>query len=124
MNKTANNTVTVYGIKNCDTMKKAFGWLSDNGVDYTFHDYKKQGADQTVLKRAIKQHGWETVINRRGTTWRSLSDDVKNNMTESLAAAEAIKNPSLIKRPLIVCGDKGDDILLGFDPAVYADVLG
>lgn len=120
----AKNTVTVYGIKNCDTMKKAFGWLSDNGVDYTFHDYKKEGADKTVLKRAIKQHGWENVLNRRGTTWRRLPDDVKNNMMETSAVAEAMKNPSLIKRPLIVCGDKGNDILLGFDPAVYADVLG
>ena len=113
-------TVKIYGIKNCDTMKKAFTWLDDNGVSYEFHDYKKEGADEAVLKQAIAQHGWDVVINRRGTTWRKLPDDVKEGMDESGAIAAAIDNPSLIKRPLVV---KGDEVLVGFDREKYQMAL-
>lgn len=108
---------TVYGIKNCDTMKKAFAWLDAAKADYVFHDYKKLGADAAVLKRAVKQHGWENVINRKGTTWRALDDKVKAGLDEKSALALALENPSLIKRPLLA---RGEDILLGFDAAAYA----
>lgn len=108
--------ITVYGIKNCDTMKKAFTWLDKKGVAYDFHDYKKQGADEDVLKRAVKDLGWENVINRKGTTWRALPEKTRETMDEKSAIAAALQNPSLIKRPLVVHG-KG--MLLGFDEADF-----
>lgn len=110
----------IYGIKNCDTMKKAFSWLDARGVDYTFHDYKKSGADSAVLKDAIKTHGWENVINRRGTTWRSLPDTVKESMDEIGAITAALENPSLIKRPLLVHNGK---TYLGFSPETYNEIF-
>ncbi|PCI99494.1 MAG: ArsC family reductase [Alphaproteobacteria bacterium] len=111
---------TLYGIKNCDTMKKAFKWLEVNGVDVTFHDYKKQGIDEDVLRDAVKQHGWENVINRRGTTWRKLPDDVKEAMDDVTALRVTAENPSIIKRPLLV--HKGN-ITLGFKDAEYTAIF-
>ena len=113
--------ITIYGIKNCDTMKKAFRFLDEAGATYQFHDYKKQGVDEAVLRRTIDQHGWENVINRRGTTWRKLPEEVQNAMDVDLAVKTAMENSSIVKRPLLV---SGDDILLGFDTAVYAGVVG
>jgi Spx/MgsR family transcriptional regulator len=113
-------TVTVYGIKNCDTMQKAFAWLERRKVDYVFHDYKKSGADEAVLKKAMKQHGWENVINRKGTTWRGLSDNVKAEMDESKAVAAALENPSLIRRPMMV---NDEEIYLGFEEDVYEGIF-
>jgi arsenate reductase len=107
----------VYGIKNCDSMKKTFVWLDKHGIAYDFHDYKKSGADKAVLEAAIKAHGWENVINRKGTTWRGLDEKTRESMTEKLALAAALENPSLVKRPLIVAGKK---ILLGYDEAAFA----
>jgi arsenate reductase len=109
-------TITVYGIKNCDTMKKAFKWLNDHDVAYDFHDYKKVGANNIALAHAIDAHGWENVINRRGTTWRKLSDDIKNSMDKNTAIQTANENPSIIKRPMIT---HGDTIILGFDMDKY-----
>ncbi len=114
--------IHIYGIKNCNTMKKAFVWLDENNVTYTFHDYKKEGADEAVLKEAFTAHGWETVINRRGMTWRNLDDAIKENMDETSALAQATKNPSLIKRPLIT-NKKAKDIILGFDESVFKERL-
>ena len=110
--------IVIYGIKNCDTMKKAFGWFDKHKVAYTFHDYKKQGADPEVLKRAIAEHGWETVINRKGTTWRALPEKVRETMNEKSALAAALDNPSLIKRPLIAQSKK---TYLGFDEASFKE---
>lgn len=115
------NSITVYGIKNCDTMKKAFAWLDRRKIAYAFHDYKKFGADEDVLKRAIDAYGWESVLNRKGTTWRGLPDKVKESMTDKRAFQFAVENPSVIKRPLVVCGK---DILLGFDEADFGGKLG
>jgi len=112
--------ITIYGIKNCDTMKKAFKWLEENGMEYVFHDYKKQGADLIALKQAIKEHGWETVINRRGTTWRQLSDDVQNSMNDKTALKIAEDNPSIIKRPLLIAGNKSH---LGFKVETYSQIF-
>jgi arsenate reductase (glutaredoxin) len=108
--------LTVYGIKSCDTMKKAFAWLDAHKVVYAFHDYKKSGADAEVLKRAFKQHGWEDVLNRKGMTWRALPDKVKESMNERLALETALANPSIIRRPMTM---RGEDISLGFDEAEY-----
>ena len=104
--------LTVYGIKNCDTMKKTFQWLAHHKVEYEFHDYKEEGADEDVLKRALAQHGWENVLNRKGTTWRALPDKIKEAMNERLALKTALDNPSIIRRPLLDCGS---EIQLGFE---------
>lgn len=114
------SVIAIYGIKNCDTMKKAFVWLDEQGVDFIFHDYKKQGVDEVVLRVAIAQHGWESVLNKRGTTWRKLSEEVKNEMDSDLAVETALENPSIIKRPVLV---RGDDILLGFDGDAYGKLV-
>jgi arsenate reductase len=110
----------IYGIKNCDSMKKAFLWLDKHGIAYDFHDYKKSGGDAAVLEAAIKAHGWENVINRKGTTWRALPEKARESMTEKTALAAALDNPSLVKRPLIV---SGKDILLGYDEAAFKATL-
>ena len=113
-------TVTVYGIKACDTMKKAFTWLDAHQVDWQFHDYKKAGISEKELKRWIKALGWENVINRRGTSWRKLPEAERDTMTPGSAIQAAIANPSLIRRPIV----EGDGILeLGFDPARWAEVF-
>lgn len=112
--------ITVYGIKNCNTVKKALQWLNDNNLSHELYDYKKHGAHQPILTKAIAMYGWANVINRKGTTWRQLSDDIKNGITEEKAFNLAIEKPSVIKRPLIA---KGDDILLGFDEDTYKTKL-
>ena len=101
-------------------MKKAFDWLDENGVAYDFHDYKKQGADVEILRQAMGEHGRETVINRKGMTWRQLPDDVKNDMDEAAALELANQKTSVIKRPLITYRGK---IILGFDETQYTDTF-
>lgn len=106
-------SLTIYGIKACDTMKKAFTWLDSNTIDYQFHDYKKAGISEQKLHAWCEALGWENVINRRGTSWRKIPEAERERMTQATAIAAAIANPSLIKRPLL----EGDQILeLGFDP--------
>ena len=114
-------SITLYGIKACDTMKKAMTWLDDNGVDYHFHDYKKVGASEAELRQWIDTLGWETVINRRGTTWRKLPQDLRDSMDVDKAVAAALDNPSLIKRPML---DTGSALEAGFSPARYSELLG
>ena len=110
----------IYGIKACNTMQKALKWLEEQNIDARFHDYKKPGADEAVLQDAITQHGWETVINRRGTTWRKLPDDVKATMDAAGAIDAALDNPSLIKRPLLAYQG---EIYLGFSEELYAEIF-
>lgn len=110
----------VYGIKNCDTIKKALAWLDTREISYDFHDYKKEGVDETVLQRALEIHGWDTVINKRGTTWRKLADDVKAAMDDTAAIAVAMENPSIIKRPLLITEN---EIYLGFSDSAYQDIF-
>lgn len=110
----------IYGIKNCDTMKKAFKWLDEKTIDYVFHDYKKGGVDDAVLRDAIAKHGWENVINRRGTTWRALPDEFKNSMNTVEAIKIASEKPSIIKRPLLT---HAGEIYLGFDADRYSDIF-
>lgn len=113
--------VKIYGIKNCDTMKKAITFLDEAGVMYDFHDYKKLGIDEEVLAKAIDAHGWENVINRRGTTWKKLPESVRNTMDAEKAVHIARDNPSVIKRPVLTAGG---EILLGFDAEEYHRILG
>ena len=113
-------TITVYGIPNCDTMKKARTWLADHGVDYAFHDYKTAGIDRGRLEKGSKKVGWETLLNRAGTTYRKLPDKDKEGLTEKKAIALMIAQPSMIKRPVL---DVGGKLLVGFKPEIYARTL-
>ena len=114
-------TTTIYGIKNCDTMKKARGWLEEHGVAYDFHDYKAVGIDRTHLERWVDRAGWETVLNRAGTTYRKLPDAQRENLTKEKAIALMLDQPSMIKRPVLEAGGK---LLIGFKPDTYAAELG
>ena len=108
--------ITIYGIKNCDTMKKARAWLDKHGVDYSFHDYKTAGIDKDRLLRWSKNVGWETLLNKAGTTFRKLPDAEKENLTEKKAMALMLAQPSMIKRPVL---DTGGKLLVGFKPENY-----
>ena len=110
-------TVTIYGIKNCDTMKKARAWLDSHGVSYAFHDYKSAGIEKDRLKAWSDELGWETLLNRAGTTFRKLPDADKERLTESKALALMTAQPSMIKRPVL---DLGRKRLVGFRPDIYA----
>jgi arsenate reductase len=110
-------TVTIYGIKNCDTMKKARAWLDSHGVSYAFHDYKSAGIEKDRLKAWSDELGWETLLNRAGTTFRKLPDADKERLTESKALALMTAQPSMIKRPVL---DLGRKRLVGFKPDIYA----
>ena len=112
--------ITLYGIPNCDTVKKARVWLDQHGVAYAFHDYKKAGADKDRLEQWADEHGWETVLNRAGTTFRKLPDADKANLDRDKAVALMLAQPSMIKRPVL---DLGDRRLVGFKPDVYAAAL-
>lgn len=109
--------ITIYGIKNCDTMKKARAWLDSHGVVYSFHDYKVEGIDKARLQRWAKEVGWETLLNRAGTTFRKLDDAAKEGLNESRAIALMIEQPSMIKRPVL---DLGGKLVVGFKPEIYA----
>ena len=114
-------SVTIYGIKNCDTMKKARTWLDDHGVAYVFHDYKAEGIDRVSLERWSKEVGWEILLNRAGTTFRKLPDAQRENVTEKKAIALMLEQPSMIKRPVL---DVGGKLLVGFKPDAYAKQFG
>jgi arsenate reductase len=109
--------VTVYGIKACDTMKKARTWLEAHGVDYAFHDYKAVGAEPALLKRWAGKVGWEVLLNRSGTTFRALPPEKKEGLDEAKAIALMTAQPSMIKRPVVEAGDK---LLVGFKPDQFA----
>ncbi|WP_137390494.1 ArsC family reductase [Rhodoligotrophos defluvii] len=113
--------ITIYGIKNCETMKKAFAWLDGHGVSYTFHDYKKSGIDAARLKRWSDEAGWETLVNRAGTTFRKLPEADKADLDRGKAIALMQAQPSVIKRPVLDLG--GGRILVGFKPELYAEAL-
>ncbi len=108
--------VVIYGIKNCDTMKKAFAWLQGRGVEYQFHDYKKDGVSGDHLKAWSKRAGWETLLNTRGTTWRKIPETERAGLDEARALKLLEKYPSAIKRPLV---EAGAALLVGFDSADF-----
>jgi arsenate reductase len=111
---------TIYGIKNCDTMKKARAWLGEHGVPYAFHDYKAAGIDSVVLQGWARAAGWETLLNRAGTTFRKLPDTDKTGLTEAKAIALMLAQPSMIKRPVL---DVDGKLIVGFKPETYAKAL-
>ncbi len=113
-------TITIYGIKNCDTMKKARAWLDGHGVAYGFHDYKAAGIERGRLEGWITKVGWESLLNRAGTTFRKLPDKDKEGLSEKKAVALMIDQPSMIKRPVL---DVGGKILVGFKPDQYAETF-
>jgi arsenate reductase (glutaredoxin) len=107
---------TIYGIKNCDTMKKAFTWLDGHKVTYSFHDYKQEGIDRARLEKWIEARGWEVLLNRAGTTFKRLPDHDKERLNEKKAIALMLAQPSMIKRPV---AEKGAKLLVGFKPEEY-----
>jgi arsenate reductase len=113
-------TVTIYGIKNCDTMKKARAWLDQHGIAYAFHDYKAAGIERDVLQGWVRTMGWETLLNRAGTTFRKLPEADKADLTEKIAIALMREQPSVIKRPVL---DVGGELIVGFNPETYAKAL-
>ena len=112
--------LTVYGIKNCDTMKKARAWLDVHGVAYAFHDYKTAGIARAKLEGWAGQVGWETLLNKAGTTFRKLPEKDKEGLTESKAIRLMLAQPSIIKRPVLEFGAR---LLVGFKPETYASSL-
>jgi arsenate reductase (glutaredoxin) len=115
-------TMTIYGIKNCNTVKSAIDWLNKNKVEFEFHDYKKSGITEAKLREWSKQIGWESLVNKRGTTWRQLDVAVQKKVTnEKSAIALMIEKTSVIKRPLIEVN--GTVFLLGFDEAEFKKKL-
>jgi len=112
--------IKIYGIPNCDTMKKARKWLDKNNLEYEFHDYKKMGVPEKNLKQWVKSAGWENLLNKRGTTWRKLDDSLKNNINESSAIQVMLNNPSAIKRPIV---ESGKILLVGFKENEYKNLI-
>ena len=113
-------TITLYGIPNCDTVKKARTWLDGAGVDYAFHDYKKAGIDEARLRGWCAELGWETLLNRAGTTFRKLPDADKAGLDADKAVALMLAQPSMIKRPVL---DLGDRRVVGFKPDLYGEAF-
>ena len=113
--------ITLYGIKNCDTMKKARTWLDSHEVKYDFHDYKTAGIDAAVLTRWCAEVGWEVLLNRGGTTFRKLPDAQKTGLNERKAISLMLAQPSMIKRPVLELGKR---LWVGFQPTVYEKAVG
>jgi len=112
---------TIYGIKNCDTMKKARAFLDQRGVEYAFHDYKTAGIERAKLAGWARQAGWETLLNKAGTTFRKLPDKDRQGLTEKKAIALMLAQPSMIKRPVLELG--GGKLLVGFKPEQYEAIV-
>jgi arsenate reductase len=112
--------ITIYGIKNCDTMKKARAALDKKGVAYDFHDYKAKGVDKAKLEGWVKKAGWETLLNKAGTTFKKLPDKDKEGLTEAKAIRLMLAQPSMIKRPVLELS--GGKLLVGFKPETYASI--
>jgi len=113
-------SIHFYGIPNCDTVKKARGWLDAQGVGYTFHDYKKEGADRAKLEAWAAEKGWETILNRAGTTFRKLPEEAKAGLDAGKAVGLMLEQPSMIKRPVL---EYPGGLLVGFKPAEWESAL-
>jgi arsenate reductase (glutaredoxin) len=112
----------LYGIRNCDTVKKARAWLAEHRIEMTFHDFKSEGVTMDHLDRWVKAVSWETLLNRKGTTWRGLPDEVKDSVTDAASAKQVmLENPSVIKRPVLELDDK---VNVGFSPEKYNELFG
>jgi len=119
--KVRRHMITMYGIKNCDTVKKARAWLEAHGVDYAFHDYKTAGIDRARLEGWAGQVGWEALLNRAGTTFKKLPDADREGLTQKKAIALMLAQPSMIKRPVV---EKRGRITVGFKPELYEKTFG
>ena len=114
------DTVTLYGIPNCDTIKKARNWLRQHEVEFDFHDYRKQGIDMKKLQTMATQLDWEVMLNRCGTTWRALPEDSKAQIDEASALKLMLDNPAIIKRPILAVGEQ---LYIGFKPEQYEEIF-
>ena len=112
--------VTLYGISNCDTMKKARAWLDGHGIRYDFHDYKRTGLDESLLRAWVAELGWEALVNRRGTTWRRLPEPQRKDIDTESAIALMLENPSLIRRPVL---DTSQARHVGFSETLYEELF-
>ena len=112
--------ITLYGIKNCDTVKKARDWLAKNTIDYRFHDFRADGLDKSQVQNWIAELGLETLVNKRSTTWKELDEHTKENFNEQTAVDVIVKNPTLIKRPLL---DTGSQKYVGFKESEYTKIF-
>ena len=112
--------ITLYGISNCDTIKKARRWLNDNNVEYCFHDYRKDGLTLEQLQSWSEELDWELLLNKRGTTWRKLPEEQKQSIDKDSALALMVEQPAMIKRPLL---DTGQEKHLGFKPDLYKSIF-
>ena len=112
--------ITVFGIKNCDTIKKARNWLTDQGIEYQFHDFRANGIDRDRIETWIQQAGWETVLNRRGTTWRKLDPSIQEATTSDNVAALLAEHPAMIKRPVL---ENDGVITIGFKAEQYQTIF-
>ena len=112
--------VTLYGISSCDTIRKAKTWLKNQQIEFEFHDYRKQGLEQKLLESMISVLGWETMLNRRGTTWRALPDTVKEQIDQASAMRVMLDNPAIIKRPLLATANQ---LHLGFSDRQYQEIF-
>jgi arsenate reductase (glutaredoxin) len=111
------NVAILYGIDNCDQVRKAKVWLKQSNVEFTFHDFRKAGLSEDLLKSWLVHLPWDTLLNRKGTTWRKLSEEVRHSITDQMSAqALLLGEPTLIKRPVLVLNDK---VSVGFSPEVY-----
>ena len=113
-------TIQIYGIRHCDTMKKAFAWLDGQGLEYRFHDYKKAGVPMAELRHWVERWGWEALINRQGTTWRRLPESEREVADAEAAIKRMAAHPSMIRRPIIMAGERG---LLGFEMGAWEKAL-
>jgi arsenate reductase (glutaredoxin) len=112
--------ITLYGIKNCDTVKKTQKWLDTHGIDYQYHDFREDGLDSKALAAWIEELGWQNLLNRRSTSWKALDESVRKAMDEALAHKTILSHPTLIKRPLL---DTGQQRFVGFSAANYAKIF-
>ena len=113
----SDDTITLHGIANCDTVRKARRWLDGNGVGHRFHDFRKDGVDETMLRGWIATlDDWGELVNRRGTTWRKLAEGQRADLDEDRAVALMLEHPTIIKRPVLV---RGERVLVGFDEVMY-----
>lgn len=112
--------LTLYGISNCDTMRKTRRWLEARGVDFDFHDYRKQGLDVELLETLEAQLGWETLLNRKGRSWRQLDEGTRQNIDRDAALDLMLANPAMIKRPVL---ESGRGIVIGYDESKFEELL-
>jgi arsenate reductase len=112
--------IAIYGIRNCDTIKKARAWLEARGIAYRFHDYKTAGVERERLERWCRELGWESLLNRAGTTFRKLAEDQKQGLNERAAVLLMLAQPSIIRRPVL---ETGNVLVVGFQPERYEEAL-